>query len=174
MIYSGRSAHEGSGRNIGSDAALRSHDRIVAHCAMTDNTDLSGQYDPISDFGGPRQPDLRAKQSVLADVRAMTYLYEIVYLYSTSNVSPANAGTINTGIGLHFHIVFDHDRRRLWDFVPSALGSLGEAKAISADYNAVLQQDVVSDPAFFPHNRVGVSKEVIPNLNVTIDHDVGR
>ena len=69
---------------FGSDAALRSHDRIVPHCAMTDNTDLSGQYDPISDFGGPRQPDLRAKQSILTDVSSMTYLYEIVYLNSTS------------------------------------------------------------------------------------------
>ncbi len=37
----------------------------------------------------------------------------------------------------------------------------GEAEAIRADHDAVLQDDIVADLAVLPHDRVRVSKEVM-------------
>jgi hypothetical protein len=141
---------------------------------VTDYTDLSGQYDPISNFCGPAEPNLRAKQGVLTDISAVTDLYQVVYFHSATDVSSANAGAVDARVGLHFHIVVDYDRSWLRNFVPLALGSLGKAKAVSPDYDSVLQQYVISDLTILSHDRVGMGKEIIPNLHVTIDYDVGK
>src|SRR2546427_7645891 len=63
----------------------------------------------------------------------MSDLDQIVNLGSTSDVGFANTGAVDAGICLNLHIIFDHRRPGLDNFVPAAGIILGEAKTIAAN-----------------------------------------
>ena len=42
-----------------------------------------------------------------------------------------------------------------------AVGALGEAEAVSADYHPILQDHAVSDPAELSHGRVRMGQEIV-------------
>ena len=94
----------------------------------------------------------------------MADLHKIVDLHPAPDVSFADAGAVDAGIRLDFHIVFDHDGRRLRNLVPLSFGSLGEAESVGADDDAVLQEDVVADPAILADYRVRMRKEIVADL----------
>ena len=54
----------------------------------------------------------------------------------------------------------------------SASGVAGEAEAVGADDDAVLQDDVVAEPAVLADDGVGVGEEVAADVGVGIDDDV--
>ena len=138
MIHSRRSANESFRRNVRGHPTLRSDNRVISNLAVPDHSNLPCQNHPVPNFSGARQSDLRAKQSIFANVTAMSDLYQIVDLHPALYARLANAGAIDAGIGLHFHIVTDYYRSRLRDLVPSPLGSLGEAESVRADHDSVL------------------------------------
>ena len=86
-------------------------------------------------------------------------------------VSP-DAGAVDAGVGLNFHIVFDDDRGRLRNLVPVSVMSFGEAEAVGADHDSVLQEHVVADAAVLAHHGVRVGKEIVADLYAAIDDDV--
>ena len=94
----------------------------------------------------------------------MADLHQIVDLCAAANPGFAHAGTVNAGVGLHLHVVFDHHRRGLRDLVPAPVFVLGESEPVRADHNSVLQQHIIPQLAVLPHHSVGMSKEAIPNL----------
>src|SRR5438132_12758582 len=102
----------------------------------------------------------------------MSDLDQIVNLGSTSDVGFANTGAVDAGICLNLHIIFNHRRPGLDNFVPAAGIILGETKTIAADDYSILQDHVIADAAVLSHNGVRMSKEVIANARATIDHDV--
>src|SRR5215469_13505990 len=83
----------------------------------------------------------------------------------------AQAGAIDTGVGLYLYVVADDCLAGLEHFVPASFG-LGEAEAVAPDYNSILQQDVVSDAAVFTNNRMRVGKEVIADAHTAINDDM--
>src|SRR5207244_13145954 len=102
----------------------------------------------------------------------MSDLDQIVDLGSARDVGFANTGAVDAGICLNLHIIFNHRRPRLDNFVPAAGIILGETKTIAADDHAVLQNHVIANAAMFSHNSVRMSEEVIADARATIDHDV--
>src|SRR2546421_13063082 len=102
----------------------------------------------------------------------MSDLDQIVNLGSTSDVGFANTGVVDAGICLNLHIISNHRRPGLDNFVPAAGVILGKAKTIAANDYAILQNDVITNAAVLAHDGMRVSKEVIANARATIDHDV--
>ena len=126
----------------------------------------------VADFRGAAESDLRAQQRVFADLRSVADLHQVVDLYAASDAGFADAGAVDAGVRLDFDIVFDDDRSRLRNLVPAAFRSLGEAKAIGADHDAVLQQHVVAEAAVLAHHGVRVREEVVADLHSAIDDHV--
>ena len=56
--------------------------------------------------------------------------------------------------------------------MPAALRGLGEAEAVGANHDAVLQKDVVADPAVLAYYGVGVREKIVPDFYAAIDDDV--
>src|SRR5947208_16870727 len=101
----------------------------------------------------------------------MSDLDQIVNLGSTSDVGFANTGAVDAGICLNLHIIFNHRRPGLDNFVPAAGVILGKAKTIAANDYAILQNDVITNAAVLSHKGVRMNKEVIANHRTTFDHD---
>src|SRR4029077_6928918 len=108
---------------------------------------------------------------VSADARGMTDQDEVVKLGATSDAGFADGCAVNAGVGLNFDVVFQDGRAGLQHFVPSAVLLLGEAEAISADDDAVLQDDAIAEDAEFAADGVGMRKEIVANLRPAIDRD---
>ncbi len=107
---------------------------------------------------------------------------EVIELGTASYAGFADAGPIDAGIGLELGIALDHDVARLDDLVPVsgvcfvviAVTMLGEAEAVAAYDDSVLEQDVVSQSAELSNHSVGVSEEVVADADSAIDDDVGQ
>src|SRR5438445_9633637 len=102
----------------------------------------------------------------------MSDLDQIIDLGSARDMGFANTGAVNASVGLNFHVIFNHCRPGLDNFVPAAGIILGETKTIAADDYSISQDHVIADAAVLSHNGVPMSKEVIANARATIDHDV--
>src|ERR1700674_196711 len=109
---------------------------------------------------------------MLTDVRAVADLHQIVDLGAAGNVGFADAGAVDAGVSLDFHIVLDDDRHGLRDFVPAAEIIFGEPETVGANDHAILQQHVIPQPAMFADYGVSVSQEVIADFHPTINHHV--
>src|SRR2546427_12712123 len=104
----------------------------------------------------------------------MSDLDQIVNLGSTSDVGFANAGAVDAGICLNLHIIFNHRRPGLDNFVPAAGIILGEAKTIAANDYSILQDHVIADAAMLAHDGVRVSEKVVADARATIDPEVWK
>src|SRR5437870_4919330 len=102
----------------------------------------------------------------------MSDLDQIIDLGSARDMGFANTGAVNASVGLNFHVIFNHCRPGLDNFVPAAGIILGETKTIAADDYSILQDHVIADAAMLAHDGVRVSEKVIADACATIDHDV--
>ena len=64
----------------------------------------------------------------------MSHLNQIIDLRAPVDMGFSNARPIDTGIGLHFDIVFDHGWTGLRDLLPVTRIIFGEAKSIGTHY----------------------------------------
>src|SRR5215472_4322852 len=99
----------------------------------------------------------------------MTDKHQVIQLDAMPDAGFTDRGAVHASIGLHFDVVLKHGRPGLDHLVPSPVLPLGEAKAVTADNRAVLQNDAVAKAAMLAHNGVGVSDEVVTNLGSSID-----
>src|SRR5437899_8402498 len=104
----------------------------------------------------------------------MSDLDQIIDLGSARDMGFANTGAVDAGICLNLHIIFDHRRPGLDNFVPAAGVILGETETIATNDHTVLQNDVITNAAVLSHNGVRVSKEAIDDARATIDHHVSQ
>src|SRR5580693_7835986 len=106
---------------------------------------------------------------MLSDVGAMAHLHQIVDLRAPGNMGFADAGAVDTRVGLDFYVIFDDDGHRLRDLMPVTKIIFREAEAVRADDHAILQQHIISQSAVLADYGVSVSQEVVANLNAAID-----
>ena len=102
----------------------------------------------------------------------MTHLNEIVDLGAVADFGGADSGAVDGRVGLHVDAAADADGPRLRNLFPMALLVFGEAKAISADDDAILKRDVVAENAILADHGVSVREEVAADLHAGIEHDV--
>jgi hypothetical protein len=173
FVIDGRgSADQSACRNVICNAALGCDDGSFADLAVADHSHLTSQNHAVGDFGGTAEADLGAEQGVFADLGSVADLHQVVDLDSAPDAGFANAGTVNAGVCLDFDVVFDDDWGGLGNLVPASIMSFGEAEAVGADDDAILQQNVVADAASFPDYGVGVREEVIADSYSAIEDDV--
>ena len=70
-----------------------------------------------------------------------------------------------------FDVIADDRDSALAHFVPRAIGLAREAEAVAADYDSVLEQDVMADAAVIRVPRVRVGEEVVAEFRAAIDRD---
>src|SRR5580704_17258637 len=109
---------------------------------------------------------------MVANAGAMTNLYQIVDLSATGNVGFADAGAVDAGIRLDFHVVLDDYWHRLRDFVPVAEIIFRESEAVRANNHAVLQHHVVSNAAVLADDGVSMCHEVVADFHPLINNYV--
>src|SRR5258708_28307893 len=102
-------------------------------------------------------------------MRSVADLNQVVDLYAAADAGFADAGAVDAGVGLNFHVVFDDDRGGLRDLVPVPVVSFGEAEDIGADNDSVVQQDVVADAAVLADYGVRVGEKIVADLYAAID-----
>src|SRR5262245_19519845 len=101
----------------------------------------------------------------------MAHLYKIVDLRSEPNPRFSDRCAIDGGVRADLDIVFQHDDSGLNDLVVTAVGLLGVTEAVRADPRAVLQNDIVSNPAELTHRGMRVRFEVVADSCATRDVD---
>ena len=112
----------------------------------------------------PARPTCAAQQSILANLRAVADLHQVVDLHASANASFPYAGAIDAGIGLHLHVISDHHRLRLYNLVPVPCPVLGESETIRANDYSILQNHAVSQAAILAHHGMRMREKVIPDL----------
>src|SRR5947199_9244597 len=100
----------------------------------------------------------------------MSDLDQIVNLGSTSDVGFANTGAVDVGICLNLHIIVNHRRPGLDNFVPAAAAILGKAKTIAANDYAILQNDVITNAAVLADDGMRAGKKVIAAAIPATEH----
>ena len=174
MIDRRSAADDGPGRHVSRDPALRRNDRAIADLAVTHHSHLPGENHILAHVGRTGEADLRRQQRVFANARAVAHLHQIVDLYAAADVRLANAGAVDTGIGLHLHVIFEDDGFRLHDLVPVSGIVLGETEAVGSEDRAILQNHPVSQPAVLPHHGVRMSQKVVADFDSAINDHMGQ
>ena len=75
---------------------------------MTHHPYLSGEHNILSYMGRSCQPDLGTKQGIFSHRRSMADLDQIINLDAAGDLGVADAGPVDAGIGLNFHLVAEH------------------------------------------------------------------
>src|SRR5262245_8007244 len=96
---------------------------------------------------------------------------KVVEFGAAADAGLSYGGAVDAGVGLNFHVVFEDGRARLRHLVPGAIFLFGEAEAVAADDDAVLENHAVADAAVFANDSVGMGEEVIADLNTAIERD---
>ena len=174
MIDGGSAADHGSGGNVVRDAALGYGDGSVSDFDVAGDAYLSGENYVVAYIGGSGQAYLRDEQRVVAYGAAVAYLDQVVDFRAASDAGLAYAGAVDAGVGLDLDVALDDHVAGLDDFVPGAVVVLGEAEAVEAYLDAILQQDVVSQSAEFSDYGVGVREEIVAYGDSAIDDYVGQ
>src|SRR5260370_36267026 len=138
---------------------------------MTDGPHLPGKTAVVSQFGGAGEAHLTAQERIFAIVRGVTYEHEVVNFCAAPDAGFSDGRAIHARVRLNLDIVFDHNRAGLKDLVPAPAGLTGEAETVSADDDAVLQDDAVADGAEFAHHGVGMREEIAANAHAAIKRD---
>src|ERR1700755_1271348 len=102
----------------------------------------------------------------------MSDLDEIVDLRAVGDHRCPHTCAIDAGVRLYLDVVADAHRTGLRNLLPGTVVTLGEAKAITADDDTVLEDNVIAEDATFADDRVGMSKEVASRHDAGIDDDV--
>ena len=151
---------------------MSSEDDAVADGAMAGYADLAGENDVVADDRRAGEAGLRTDQRVISDTRSVADLDEIVDFCSVADFGCADCRAVDGGVGLDIDVAADADRARLRDFFPVALLVFGEAEAVRADDDAVLESNVVAEDTVFADDSVGMREEMAAGLNAGIKHDV--
>src|SRR5262249_24434194 len=102
----------------------------------------------------------------------MAHLHQVVDLHSTSHARFSPASAVHTAVGFSLYAILYSRRSSLHNLVPFSVRILRETITICADNSAVLQDDVVSQPAVLADHRVRVRKKILPNPCSTIDNNM--
>src|SRR5579864_9138679 len=84
-------------------------------------------------------------------------------------MSVTDAGAVDAGISLDFHVIVDDDWHGLRNLVPVAEIIFGESETVRSNDHAILQQHVISETAALADHGVRVSQEVVADFHATID-----
>src|ERR1700722_2303963 len=136
---------------------------------MASDTHLPRQDTSIAHPGSAGQSNLAAKHSVFADFAGVANLDEVVDLGSTADARLADGGAVHNALGLNLNIVFDHRSAGLADFVPPSISLAREPITVASNYDAVLQENTISDARTFPHADMGMGEKIVTNFYSAIN-----
>ena len=174
MIDGGSAAYHRSRCHVLRDAALGDGYGAVSDFYVAADAYLSGENHVVAYIGGARQAHLGAEQGVVADGATVTYMHHVVDFRSASDAGLADAGAIDTGIGLDLGVASDDDVSGLNDFMPVPFVIFGEAEAVGADDGSVLQENVVAQLTELSDYGMSVGEEIVANGGSAIDDRVGE
>src|SRR5260370_39301505 len=172
MVKRRRAADHRSRLDIAMGPALRRHDYTVADFAMPGHADLTGEDHVLADLGRTRESEPRGQHGVFSGAAIVTDVREVIELGIAANARLAQAGPVDTAVGLDLHIVFDHDCAGLRNLVPHPVVVGGKAETVGADHYAVVKQHIVADLATLANRNMGVGEKAVADLDVAIDHYV--
>ena len=158
--------------HIAADAALRVDHGVVVNGEMAGNAHLPGQQHVLLQNGAARQTGLRADDVVLAHHAGVADLHQAVDLRAALHARFAHGGAVHRGERLDLDVVLDHRHAGLHDLEVRAVARFGEAEAVAAHHDAVLQDHAVADAAEFAHHGVRVGAEIVADLRAFVDHHV--
>ncbi len=96
---------------------------------------------------------------------------EVVDFCAVADACFANSGTVDAGVGLDFHVVFEDGGAGLDNFVPGAVFAFREAEAVGSDDGAVLENDAIADAAKFADDGVRMREEIVADADAAIEGD---
>src|ERR1035437_3343023 len=108
---------------------------------------------------------------MLCDRGSVSHLHQIVDLNAAPNAGFTDAGAVHAGVRLHFNVAFQHRRAGLGDLFP-AISVTGKTEAVASDNGAILQNDVVAQPAVFAYDSVRMREEMVASACAAITHNV--
>ena len=126
------------------DGGLGGKNDAVADGAVAGNANLAGEDDVVADDRRAGEAGLCAEERVLADAGTVANLDEIIDFCAVAYLGCAHGGAVDGGVGLHIDTAADADGAGLGDFLPLALCVFGEAEAVGADNDAVLERHKVA------------------------------
>jgi len=153
-------------------AALSRDDGLVPDFKVAGRSLPGPHPDSAAQVRRACQAHLGCEDRVLADLSAMADLNQVVQFCAAPDDGIADRGPVYGCVGPDLHVILDDDPAGLADFIKSAVPGRCEAKPVTADNRAILNDHAVSDPAAFAHDHVGVKHHFIPETNARIQNDM--
>src|SRR5260370_7902759 len=110
---------------------------------MPGHADLTGEDHVLADLGRTRESDLRAQHGVFSGAAIVTDVREVIELGIAANARLAQAGPVDTAVGLDLHIVFDHDCAGLRNLVPHPVVVAGKADTPPPDHYPPVNHHII-------------------------------
>ena len=126
------------------DAALRCDDGIVSNLAMADYADLACKNHAIADFCGTGKSDLRAEQRILADLRTVADLHEIIDFGAFANHGVTVGTAVDGRVGANLHVILHDNPAKLRQLLMAARPH-DETKSVLTDASAAMDDHPVAD-----------------------------
>src|SRR5581483_206653 len=127
---------------------------------MTNNACLSSKNDISSGFCRSGDAGLRDDDVVRANLNVMSNLNEVIDLCSLANPGGFETRPVNRCIGADLYVVFKDDNAELFKLSMLAFCVCSKPESARSDHRTWLQNDAVTDDAFFPDGGVRMEKAV--------------
>jgi hypothetical protein len=115
-VWAGRmTAERSTGRDIPEDGALGCNSRSIPDNQVIRDTDVTREYDVVSDPCASCDSDSCHDQTPLSDPDVMSDLNQIVHLGATSDDGVVDAAAIDAGVGTDLHLILEDAAADMWD-----------------------------------------------------------
>src|SRR5215813_15674355 len=152
-------------------ASLCCYDGVVADVDMARAADLTCEDNATTGGGRTGEASLAAEHRIGTDLAGVPDENEVIDLRAVADTGFPYGSTIDAGVGLDFHVIFENRRPGLDNLVPRPVRALGKAEAVSSDDGAILENYAVTYAAEFSNDYVRVCEKVVADLCATIDAD---
>jgi len=160
---------DGSGGDVGWDAALRGEGGTVTDRQVPCGADLACQDAAVADVRRTGKSHLAAEQRILAYFAGVSDLDKVIDLGSSADLRLADGGAVDGAMRLDFDVVPDHRDPGLAHLMPPPVRFAGEAEAVAADDDPIVKQDTVPNAAIFTNARMRVGEEIVADVRASID-----
>src|ERR1700687_1045653 len=150
-------------------SALRSYNCAVPDFQVSRRPHLPRQDAAVANTRRAGEANLSAKNRVLSDFARVADENQIVNFRAAPYARLSDCGAVDARVRLDLHVILDHDRSMLQDFVPAPIRALRKSEPIASDDHAALQDHSISDAAVFSHDGLRMREEIVSNLYVSIE-----
>ena len=173
-IHRGIAPNHTLGWDVVGNAALGHDPGVLPDREMPSHPHLPAKLDPVLQGRTAGQASLSTDKSVLANIRAVADLHQIVNFGSFPHPRCPHGGPINRRVCAQFDFVLQLDNTGLRLGQNGPVGQRDVAESVSANNDTALQDHAIANHHALTHDRSGMSRKVMANADFGVNHHMRK